>query len=309
MKATSIAVVVVTHNRKSLLTDCVNAIVNQSYYFDKLYVVDNASTDGTYDSLASNEFFRDSRFQFIGLDRNIGGAGGFSVGLNVAIMDGHDWIWLMDDDCLPHKDALLELFVPIGSVDIRLGFVCSHVQWIDGAPHRMNIPGVRLFTAGTAFNSFISKNVLVIPSCSFVSVIVSSEAVKNCGLPLSEMFLWGDDLEFFRRLSHSGFLGFYAWKSIATHRTQRNINNNIFEADQSELSKHFFGIRNNLFIVRKNKGFFSYVLCFLENLTIVNLTLLIFRKSHRFLAFRINTVASISSLFFNPKALFPGKEK
>jgi GT2 family glycosyltransferase len=305
MKSTEVAAVVVTRNRKNLLFGCVNSILNQSHSISKIYVIDNASTDDTLNALYSKGYILDDRFEVFALKKNIGGAGGFSVGLDAAIADGYDWIWLMDDDCIPSKNALLELTLDLTIFDKSIGFVCSQVLWKDGMPHRMNMPGIRLFTGNTAFNTFVDKNVLVISSCSFVSVLVSAKAVRQCGLPLSEMFLWGDDLEFFRRISNSGFLGLYAWKSVVTHMTQLNINNNIFLADRSELPKHYFGVRNNLYISRVNKGFFSYLSMFFENLIIVNFFLILKRKNYKLLAVRINTFATVSSLFFRPKIVFP----
>lgn len=42
-----IACVVVTYNRKTLLERCLNAIKEQTYKPSAVYVIDNASTDGT----------------------------------------------------------------------------------------------------------------------------------------------------------------------------------------------------------------------------------------------------------------------
>ena len=43
----SIAILVVTYNRKHMLLENINAILNQSYKEFDYYVIDNASTDGT----------------------------------------------------------------------------------------------------------------------------------------------------------------------------------------------------------------------------------------------------------------------
>jgi GT2 family glycosyltransferase len=46
-----IAAVVVTYNRKDLLGQCLDSLLRQSHPLDAIYVIDNHSTDGTYDSL------------------------------------------------------------------------------------------------------------------------------------------------------------------------------------------------------------------------------------------------------------------
>lgn len=38
-----------------------------------------------------------------------GGAAGFHEGMKRAYEEGYDWIWVMDDDALPHADALEKL--------------------------------------------------------------------------------------------------------------------------------------------------------------------------------------------------------
>ena len=46
-----ICAVVVTYNRKDLLVECLNALKNQTYPLDGIYIIDNASTDGTQELL------------------------------------------------------------------------------------------------------------------------------------------------------------------------------------------------------------------------------------------------------------------
>ena len=60
-------------------------------------MVDNASTDGT--PVAVQSAFPDVRL--ITLDANYGGAGGFAYGMALALADGADVLWLMDDDTVP----------------------------------------------------------------------------------------------------------------------------------------------------------------------------------------------------------------
>ena len=45
--------IIVTHNRKELLNECINALIGQSYPSDIL-IIDNASTDGTNDLIFQN---------------------------------------------------------------------------------------------------------------------------------------------------------------------------------------------------------------------------------------------------------------
>jgi GT2 family glycosyltransferase len=111
MAATN-AAVVVAFNRKKLLTECLDGLLRQSLPLDAIYVVDNASTDGTDAYLQKNGYLDEPQIRYIRLPVNSGGAGGFYHGVRVAFEAGYDWIWLMDDDTEPEANAL-KLMEPI----------------------------------------------------------------------------------------------------------------------------------------------------------------------------------------------------
>ena len=117
------ATVVVTYNRKEFLLDCLDALRNQTYKLDAIYIIDNLSTDGTPELLLENNYipslpptkikenltlehsiasscFPKETIHIIYIRKclNDGGAGGFYEGLKQAYDDGHEWIWVMDDD-------------------------------------------------------------------------------------------------------------------------------------------------------------------------------------------------------------------
>ena len=49
-----VAAIVVTYNRKQLLQECLNAILNQTAEVERIIVINNASTDGTEDLFKKN---------------------------------------------------------------------------------------------------------------------------------------------------------------------------------------------------------------------------------------------------------------
>ncbi len=71
--ANSVAAVILTHNRLSLLKRCVAAVRAQTRPLDAIIVVDNASTDGTREWLA-----QESDLKVITAQANLGGPAGFT---------------------------------------------------------------------------------------------------------------------------------------------------------------------------------------------------------------------------------------
>ena len=101
--------VVVTYNRKHLLIKNLFALINQIQTLTSIIIVNNASTDGTIQELQNSGLLESPYIQLVSLAQNTGGAGGFSVGMQLAFEQGADYVWMMDDDAMPHITALDEL--------------------------------------------------------------------------------------------------------------------------------------------------------------------------------------------------------
>ena len=104
----TVAVVVVTYNRADLLGRMLDGLAAQTHRPDAVYVVDNASTDHTREVLG-RWHGGDLPLEVTHSADNLGGAGGFHLGLQRAYADGFDRIWLMDDDVVPAPDCLAVL--------------------------------------------------------------------------------------------------------------------------------------------------------------------------------------------------------
>lgn len=250
----SIVAVVVTYNRLAVLKECVSAIRNQSRLPIRIIIVNNASTDGS--RMYLNDLMNEHRelITAIHLDRNTGGAGGFNEGIRLAYWADAEWIWLMDDDCIPQLDCLEKL---LDAKDLlqkkyhEIGFIASRVLWIDRTPCLMNVPFQHsLWIEPHALDHGVSR----IAGASFVSLLISRAAVKQHGLPVKEFFIWFDDVEYTRRIA-STLRGYLATNSIAIHKTSKNNSALDFnQLDINSLWKFKYGIRNQCSFHFENEG-------------------------------------------------------
>jgi len=103
------AAVIVTYNRKAMLQRCLRALCTQTAGVPELWVIDNASTDGTAELVAQLNL---PTMHYYNTGKNLGGAGGFACGIQQAACSGAEYLWIMDDDCLPEPDALQQLRMP-----------------------------------------------------------------------------------------------------------------------------------------------------------------------------------------------------
>lgn len=202
MGAPMVTTVVVTYNRRTLLEECIAAIGRQTYAPQRVIVVDNASTDDTGEFL---DQLSGEQFQVIRLPENTGGAGGFAHGIRVAAERPADLIWIMDDDCIPAAGALEELVRAGQQLDregFAYSFLCSRVVDMDGIACNHPVPSSAKNASGwPRWADLAHKGLVVVDECTFVSVAASVEHVRRAGLPFRQMFIWGDDTEYTRRLS------------------------------------------------------------------------------------------------------------
>ena len=254
-KNKSIAIVVVTYNRKVLLKEALDAIANQNVKDVKVIVVDNASTDGTQEYIA--DVLKDSRFSFLNTGVNLGGAGGFNFGIKEAVKLGCDYIWIMDDDCIVHKDSLEKLLQFAKEKNDDFGFLSSVVKWTDDSICRMNIQKYSLKNQVTDFET----NGQRIKMATFVSLFFKRSVVEDVGLPIKEFFIWGDDIEYTNRISKK-YNCYLVTDSVVTHKCNSNVGSNIAQDEESRLDRYFYAYRNEGYMYRREglKGKIYYFL-------------------------------------------------
>ena len=102
-----IGVVIVTYNRLDKLKLALESYEKQVLKPKYILVVNNNSTDGTYDFL---EKWKEDRSEIekrvVNLAQNTGGSGGFYEGLKHSLELDADWIWVADDDAYTKENAL-----------------------------------------------------------------------------------------------------------------------------------------------------------------------------------------------------------
>jgi GT2 family glycosyltransferase len=294
----TVAAVVVTYNRKELLLECIEALLNQNYNLDEIIVVNNCSTDGTEEMLFS---IRD-KVTALNLKENMGGAGGFNEGLKLAYNKGHSYFWIMDDDTISHPDSLERLIEGYNKIHHgKAGFVCSNVKWIDGSPCMMNIPLV-----DTVYNNRLEHNLLKVKTATFVSILITREAVRNCGFPIKEFFIWSDDTEFTERLSRV-YENYMVIDSVVTHKMSVNLSADItHDTNLGRLDRYFYAFRNRLYVNRKAGRI--RLIKYLIGLAIVISNVLF--NSSRYKIKKLKTIikGTMKGILFNPDIEFPTKD-
>lgn len=248
-----VAAIIVTYNRKEKLRRCIRAVLAQdAELLPDIFIVDNNSSDGTEEEVRKLSSEVPGRIIYENLRHNSGGAGGFCYGVRKAAEAGYDYLWLMDDDCIPSETALQRLLGYAGEHRGDFGFLSSRVNWTDGSPHRMNVQRETLTRNVTDWD----RDETDIVMASFVSLFIPAKVVMDIGLPIREFFIWTDDWEFTRRISRKYPCRLIA-SSVVTHDTGENAAADISSAKEESIDRFRYLYRNDVYLYRREglKGF------------------------------------------------------
>lgn len=190
----NVAAVVVTYNRAAVLAQTLQALDRQSTRPAQIVVVDNKSTDDTAAMLA-RDF---PAVRLVAMPDNLGFGAGLAAGMQVAMDDGADFCWLLDDDSTPAPDALAGLLAahaahPDAGV---IGYAGSALRW--GSPRRLSSPGTPLGTVLGSLDVFRRDWTLVDGS------LVPRRTIEAAGYPRSDFFMMMEDVEYTSRIRRAG---------------------------------------------------------------------------------------------------------
>lgn len=251
---TNVYVIVVTYNRKKLLLQCLGALLLQTFHPFKLLIVNNASTDGTEEYIKSSGLLENTKIKWINLPENTGGAGGFSAGMKYAFDDGADYVWMMDDDAIPHQNALEELMLHATSNHIygSLAINGEYTAWkthLISENRNVNLKGE-------------IPEIVEVQSLPFLGFLTSKEIYKSIGLPDTSYFIAADDTEYCIRAQKNGFKIFICGNSCIDHPKAEYQEFRILNKTINYVSlppwKRYYDTRNRIFIAKKYYGFRLY---------------------------------------------------
>jgi len=197
-----VVAVVVTHRRPGELAKSLDVLATQSRPLDHLIVVDNDSDDQVRDLVAGQPV----PTTYLASRRNLGGAGGFALGMLHALSMGADWIWLADDDGRPADSDVLATLLETARRH-GLAEVSPMVCDLDD-PDRLAFPLRRGLVWRRRVSELHTKgpgqDLLPGITSLFNGALFRASTVEAVGVPDLRLFMRGDEVELHRRLVRSG---------------------------------------------------------------------------------------------------------
>lgn len=202
-----IGIFICNYNGKEYLLNCVDSVFGQSVQDFDVCVVDNASTDGSAETV-------EKRFgQKVAVLRNpenLGGSGGFDRGLKVGLSKGYEYIVLLDNDIILDNRALetmysyLELHQDTGLVGAKVMIMDrpdtlqDYGDYLDFGAFRE-----RLGYGRQRDDESLPKVNLCdyVPSCG---VMIRADILRKSGTMPADNFIYFDDIELCHKIRLAG---------------------------------------------------------------------------------------------------------
>lgn len=246
----SVVAVVVTRHRTELLVDSLEALAKQSHPIAHLIVVDNGPDQPAKEVVEACGLPATWLPSF----NNLGGAGGFALGMLHAMAMGADWIWLGDDDGRAADENVLATLLDLA--ERRDLAAVSPVVCDKERPDCLAFSVRRGLTwhrsrAALAADTEHGADNELLPGIAalFNGALFRAATLDAVGVPDLRLFVRGDEVEMHRRLVRSGLPFGTALQAVYLHPAGNDddkpmLGGRLHARDPDDPVKRYYTYRN-----------------------------------------------------------------
>ena len=242
-----ISVVLNTNHREDTL-QCMTSLNQNTYKNHKIILLDNASTDGTVDAVR----LLLPEIMIKELQRNLGYAGNNNLGIQAAMEQEADWVFLLNEDTTLSSDCISHL-VSVGESDPTIGIVGPMVyhhnepEIIQSAGGRMDkyYRGWHLGQDEPDQGQFpLPHSVDWISGCG---IMVRRALIEQVGAIDERFFYYVEEFEWCLRARKAGWQIYHVPQAKLWHKgVQRN--------NQPKPAVTYYATRNRLLLLLKHRA-------------------------------------------------------
>ncbi len=242
-----VVVATLTWNQRSDVLECLASLVKLDYLNFEIVVVDNGSTDGTFEAV--REAY--PQVHIVKHSENLGCAEGVNGEIRYALQAGADYLFIIANDAVVEPSTLKEL-VLVAEKNPKIGIVSPKVYYYGTDKRIWFARGAKFDWMSGRFFGFAQD---VEDDGSFDQEeeaeffpggfsLVRVEAIKKTGFLDPGYFIYCDDSDWSHRIHRAGYSGRYAPKARAWHKPSSAL------GKETE-GFHYYRTRNRLFFVKK----------------------------------------------------------
>jgi GT2 family glycosyltransferase len=214
-----VAAVVVNYNGREVTLQALASLRRMTYPGFDLVVVDNGSTDGSFEAIAAA--FPD--VEQIRVEVNRGSSGGYARGFRHAFEQGYDYVLLLNNDIEVDPEMLTEL-VRVAESDPTIGCVGPKCYFYGERERLWSAGGILRFresiTRERGYGEIDrgqferDEEVDYVNGCA---ILIRRAAAEAAGMWDSIFYICVDDADFCTRVKRHGFRCLYAHRAVLYH--------------------------------------------------------------------------------------------
>jgi len=280
-KSPRVAIVVLNWNNWTDTIECLASLRNLEFRNWTLFVVDNGSQNNSKEQIKDWARTRGTRvisldlkeasfpvnvrsgsemndsvirpFFLLGLEQNLGYAGGNNVAIAAALSMDFDYIWILNNDTIVASDSLTEL-VKCAEKDGSVGLVASQmVHAMDDQPFP---PKEQCFEDRCVESLSVGGG----------SILFRANCIRDIGLIDEQYFCYYEDFDMSFRARHKGWKLFRNYRSVVFHKwgsaagSRRTVKRFLWKKVvrigwEGFLIPGYYEARNGLYFYKKNRPF------------------------------------------------------
>lgn len=198
--------VILNTNRREDTLAALASLENSSYSNHKIIVLDNASTDGSVQAIRSNH----PQVRIIQLTENLGYAGNNNVGIEAAVQDGTDWVFVLNEDTVLASDCI-ERMISVGEMDTNIGVMGPMVyhhnepEIIQSAGGRLSLSWQSEHIAQNERDTGQFSSPVEVDWISGCAILVRKEVIQQVGSLDNRFFYYWEETEWCLRAKKGGW--------------------------------------------------------------------------------------------------------
>ena len=251
----AVVAVVVTRHRADLLVEALAILAEQTRPVDHLIVVDNGPDQPAHAVVEACGI----PATYLPSWHNLGGAGGFALGMLHALAMGAGWVWLADDDGRAADETVLATLLDVAG---RRALAAVSPTVVDlEQPDRLAFPVRRGLTwhrsrAALAADTEHGADGELLPGIAalFNGALFRASTLEAIGVPDLRLFVRGDEVEMHRRLVRSGLpfgtaLGAAYAHPAGVAEDKPLLRGKLHARDPEDEVKRFYTYRNRGYLI------------------------------------------------------------
>lgn len=239
----TVAVVILSWNSLSDTLECLQSVAAMSYKPARTYLVDNGSTDGSIEIV--RQLYPSVRLCRI--EANLGVPSGYNVGIQAALADGADYVFILNNDTVLAED-MLGLLIKAAQQNPQCGvfmplvlyYNSPEVLWSAGARYRRFPPAIVLIGRGRpADRRDAPREIPYAPACG---LLIRRETFARVGLFASEYFFFYEDWDLCERIRATGLKILLVPSARMWHKVSRSTRrfSDVYWRTWGESSARFY---------------------------------------------------------------------